>query len=84
MWTLAVAYILVVIFLWTPERSQTLKLLSIPVWIALLFHGATVAGPLRVPLLILVVTMTIVGFITELKHANKSQTDSGKLKTVLE
>ena len=72
MWTLVVAYVLVVIFYWTPESSWVLRILSIPVWVAILLHLASVAGPLRVPLVVAILVLMAVGFITEISKERKA------------
>ncbi|XP_064643465.1 transmembrane protein 245-like isoform X3 [Lineus longissimus] len=74
--TLILGYILVVIFYWTPQSSPFLKHLAVPVWIALLLQIITLAGPLRVPLFIILVTMLIVGFLAEMKARRTSTVTS--------
>ena len=49
-----------------------LHFLSIPVWIAILLHLASVAGPMRVPLVVAVLTLMAVGFVTEISKDRKA------------
>lgn len=42
-----------------------MRVLSIPVWTAFVIHVASIAGDFRVPLFLAVVTLSIVGFVTE-------------------
>ncbi|CAH1775650.1 unnamed protein product, partial [Owenia fusiformis] len=70
-WSLAVGYILLVIFYWTPQTSRFLRLLSIPVWLGIFLHIATVAGPLRVPIFVALVIMMVVGFVSEVLEARR-------------
>ncbi len=78
-WSLVVAYTLVVIFFWSPQSSPILKPLSIPVWLALVLHLVMITGPLRVPLLLLVITLIIVGFVSEVNEARRRQKHGSKL-----
>ena len=63
---------LVVVFYWTPESSRVLHFLSIPLWIAILLHLASVAGPMRVPLVVAVLILMAVGFVTEISKERKA------------
>ncbi|ESO88151.1 hypothetical protein LOTGIDRAFT_234712 [Lottia gigantea] len=74
-WTIFIAYILVLIFFWTPESHQTLSYLSIPVWVIFTLHIATIAGSLRVPLLIAMIAVMITGFITEVRGESNQTTE---------
>ena len=72
-WTLFAAYVLTVILYWNEQSKPILRMLSIPVWTALIFHLAGVAGPLRVPIVIAVAILIFIGFLAEVKsHAKKS------------
>ena len=70
-WSIVIAYGLVVLFCWSPQSSAVLRSLSVPVWIAIVFHLVTIAGPFRVPLLLLVVVMVIAGFMSEVNEARR-------------
>ena len=104
-WTLVIAYVLVVIFYWTPDSSRVLRVLAIPVksrpalsvlklairnraheklrvnnnfvcfqvWVALLLHLASIAGPLRVPLVVIMVALMAVGFVTEIGKERRKE-----------
>ncbi|XP_050415394.1 transmembrane protein 245 isoform X2 [Patella vulgata] len=74
-WTIFVAYILLLFVYWTPESHETLSYVAIPVWVIFIIHVATIAGPLRVPLLITMIAIMIIGFVTDV-NANKSQTET--------
>ncbi|GFO39768.1 transmembrane protein 245-like [Plakobranchus ocellatus] len=65
-WVIAlfVGYMLCVVFLWTPETTW-MSYVAAPVWVALFLMIANVAGPLRVPLFLLLVVVIIVGIIKE-------------------
>ena len=69
-WTLVIAYVIFLIMFWTPERSTLLKILALPVWIALLFNLTTIAGPFRVPLVLAIVALVITGVISDAKDKN--------------
>lgn len=79
-WTLVIAYVLVVAVYWRPESRRTLSSMALPVWIAVVLHVAAAAGPLRVPLLIAMVTLMVVGFFTEVKQARKQGTEGNHNK----
>ncbi|OWF48593.1 Transmembrane protein 245 [Mizuhopecten yessoensis] len=72
-WTLLVGYLLAVIFLWSPDTRRYLRYLSIPVWIVLTLHVATAAGYLRVPLLLFLVVVIVIGFVAEINEARLSE-----------
>ncbi|KAJ8307178.1 hypothetical protein KUTeg_015262 [Tegillarca granosa] len=78
LWTIVIGYILAVAFLWTPDLKKYLLYLSFPVWILIILHIATVAGFLRVPLLIFLVVVVTIGFIAEVKEAGKQKELQGK------
>lgn len=69
MWSLFAAYIIVVAVYWKPESRRMLSLLAVPVWVAIVLHVASAAGCLRVPLLIIMVVLMVVGFVAEVKQA---------------
>ncbi|XP_070175104.1 transmembrane protein 245-like isoform X2 [Littorina saxatilis] len=74
-WTLLIAYLIIVAVYWTPESRGVLSRLAIPVWLSLVLQIAAAAGPLRVPLLIAMVTMMVVGFVSELKQTSEQEGD---------
>ncbi|XP_052092255.1 transmembrane protein 245-like isoform X1 [Mytilus californianus] len=80
-WTIVVAYLLAVGFLWSPESKRYLRYLSMPVWFVLILHTATVAGSLRVPLFILLLIVIMVGFVAEVREVRKPRQIEGKLVT---
>ncbi|XP_014665798.1 PREDICTED: transmembrane protein 245-like [Priapulus caudatus] len=81
-WTLVIAYVLVVIFYWNKASSNILRHVSLVVWIAVLFHLATIAGAYRVPLFIFLVTLLVVGFVTELRDATTTVDDEGNRRMI--
>ncbi|XP_064595051.1 transmembrane protein 245-like isoform X2 [Liolophura sinensis] len=64
-WTLVIAYLLLVIFYWTPETSKTVKYLGIPVWGTLMLHVSCLAGPLRLALLTVLIGLVVLGYMSE-------------------
>lgn len=77
MWTLVVAYLIVVIFLWNDDAKRYLQLLSLPIWGVLILHIASVAGALRVPLFILIIGLIATGFATEIKETKRKVEEKG-------
>ncbi|CAL1536209.1 unnamed protein product [Lymnaea stagnalis] len=75
-WTFFIAYMLCVVFLWKPG-SNWLRFLSAPVWISLLLHFANVAGPLKVPLCMLMIIVMVVGVIVQMGSSQKKEKDEG-------
>ncbi|XP_074652084.1 transmembrane protein 245-like isoform X2 [Tubulanus polymorphus] len=71
--TLIIGYVLIVIFYWTPKSSPILKYLAVPVWIAAMLQIAGLAGPLRVPLFIAVISMLVIGCIASIREARRKQ-----------
>ena len=67
---------------WKPESRRMLSRLAIPMWVLVVLHIAAAAGPLRVPLLIAMVTLMVVGFVAEVKQASQQEPE-GKANFVL-
>ena len=72
-YTMVVAYIIVVAVYWRPESRRMLSRLAIPVWVSVVLHVASAAGLLRVPLLIALVAMMVVGFLAEINQASQQE-----------
>ncbi|XP_076305231.1 transmembrane protein 245-like isoform X2 [Tachypleus tridentatus] len=66
-WTLVIGYILVMMWC-TPQSQHVLPLMSLFVWVMVIFHFATIAGPLRVPVSFILLILLLVGFVTEVKE----------------
>ena len=79
-WTVAVAYFIALLFFWNEATEKVLHPVSVLVWLVLILHVAAAAGPLRVPLLLLIVAAITVGFIAEKKEAIKCQEGSGRTR----
>ncbi|XP_048730882.1 transmembrane protein 245-like isoform X2 [Ostrea edulis] len=77
-WSLVIAYVIMVIFLWNAESRSYLRLLSLPVWGVLILHIATVAGSLRVPLFMLIIGLIATGFAAEVKETKRKVEDQGQ------
>ncbi|BFZ22645.1 hypothetical protein BsWGS_25684 [Bradybaena similaris] len=67
-WTFFIAYLIGVAVLWKPLPSSQkwLRFLSAPVWVSMLLHFANAAGPLRVPLFILMISVMIIGAVVQM------------------
>ncbi|KAL4229343.1 hypothetical protein ACF0H5_012382 [Mactra antiquata] len=72
-WSLFLAYFVAIIFLWTPESKDLVRRISIPVWLIFILHVAATAGILRVPLLIFMGIVMVVGFITEQNEIQRQE-----------
>ena len=74
-WSLVCAYIVILLIFWSPERKRVLKLVSVPVWMALLLHVGMIFGPFRVPVIFASLVLLTVSVITGFSETRAASTD---------
>ncbi|XP_038058247.1 transmembrane protein 245-like isoform X2 [Patiria miniata] len=74
-WTIIIAYLLLVIFWWNDSSKALLGNLAVPVWIILLLHLANLTGPFRVLLFVVVITLVALGYSTMRRKEAVDATD---------
>ncbi|XP_078448968.1 transmembrane protein 245 [Lampetra fluviatilis] len=64
-WSFVCAYLLAVLLCWSPRTQPVLRGLACLPWAALLLHLVSLAGSWRIPALLLLLTLLLIGWLTE-------------------
>ena len=63
------------LLLWSPERQTVFKVLSVPVWMAFLFHMASVFGPFRVPVIFAILILIAISLVSDVTDTKRSSAE---------
>ncbi|KFM79142.1 Transmembrane protein, partial [Stegodyphus mimosarum] len=66
-WTVVVGYIIILSVWWTPNTRPYLIYLSPIVWTILICHLVSIAGSLRLTILLTLVALMVIGFLADIK-----------------
>ncbi|KAM7313331.1 transmembrane protein 245 isoform X1 [Ixodes scapularis] len=69
-WSLLLGYVGALCFWWGPPTEGPLTALSPVIWLALVSHLASVAGIWRMPILVVVLALLVMGFLAELRNGS--------------
>ncbi|XP_054712364.1 transmembrane protein 245-like isoform X2 [Uloborus diversus] len=66
-WTVIVGYLLILLLWWTPKTKPFLIFLSPFVWTIFICHLVSIAGTLRLTILLVLLACILIGFLADLK-----------------
>lgn len=82
-WSLLLGYVGALCFWWGPPTEGPLTALSPVIWLALVSHLASVAGVWRMPILVVVLALLVMGFLAELRNGSLGDDHTGERVTSL-
>ncbi|KAG8180782.1 hypothetical protein JTE90_023749 [Oedothorax gibbosus] len=83
-WTIVVGYVIILSLWWTPKTKAYLIFLSPIVWTIFICHLVSIAGPLRITILLIFFALMLIGCLAEIRGRYTESAASSENKASIE